>query len=312
MKDSKPKQPDRFFPGSLRTVNNRTTGSRRIFFKHLIIVLGLLGFGLGTSVSSQEISKFFKQNCSSCHWIGGGRLIGPDLSNVTLRQERDWLQRFILNPKAVIDAGDPYALKMQAEAKGVIMLTVPGMTPKLASELLDLIEAESKLDSSQFAGKLIPLGPYSEEDVAKGLALFTGRTTLTNKAPACFSCHSVNAAGTSLGGRLGPDLTNVLERLQGRTAVTAWLSAPPTVTMKSVFKDRPLEEEEIKTIVAYFDSASSNEWYNFDSLIVWLSVIFCGLGGSVFSMVLFSGIWGNRFRAVRRPLVKISKIRGKS
>ena len=296
----------RFVPAESRAVLQ----SGKLILQQLILVV--VGLSFAVAVQGQETAQFFKQNCSSCHWIGGGRLIGPDLKQVEQRRDRDWLVRFIVNPKALIDARDPYALRLQAEAKGVVMLQVPGMTDKLANTLLDFIAAESMLDSSQFAGKVVAMGPYSEADVSSGLQLFTGRTELTNKAPACLSCHTVNAVGGSLGGRLGPDLTAVMERLQGRAAISAWLTAPPTPTMKAVFQDRSLEEKEIQYLIAYFESVSDNRGYNFDSLIVWMSAIFCGLGGSVFGMVLFSGIWSNRFRAVRRPLVNVTKIRGES
>ena len=284
--------------------------SGKFMFRQLTLVVA--GLCLAVAVQGQETAQFFKQNCSSCHWIGGGQLIGPDLKNVEERKDRDWLARFIVNPKAMIDAKDPYALKIQAEAKGVLMLQVPGMTEKMANTLLDFIAAESMLDSSQFAGKVVALGPYSEEDATSGLQLFTGRTRLANKGPGCLSCHTINAGGSSLGGRLGPDLTAVMERLQGRAAISAWLAAPPTSTMKAVFQDKPLEEKEIQYLVAYFESVSDKQGYNFDSFIVWMSAVFCGLGGSVFGIVLFSGIWSNRFRAVRRPLVNVSKIRGES
>jgi len=286
-------------------------GASRTIRIVLLICLALV-LGLSGAANGQETALFFKNNCSSCHWIGGGRLIGPDLRNVSDRKDRDWLVRFILDPQGMLNARDPYALKLQAEAKGMVMLQAPGINAKLANNLLDLIDAESKLDSSQFAGKAVEIGPYSEADVAAGLDLFTGGAALKNNGRSCVSCHTVNSAGASLGGRLGPELTDVVNRLQGRTALAAWLSAPPTPTMKSIFQDRPLEEDEVKLLAAYFESASEDQRYNFDTFIVWMFVIFCGLGGSVGGMVIFSGIWGNRFRAVRRPLVNVSKIRGAS
>ncbi len=307
-----------------RIIGNQLTSGKRTLFDRSLFLLksplktitffmlfGLI-LGYGSPAQSQDIAQTFKQNCSSCHWIGGGRLIGPDLKNVSQRKDRDWHVRFILDPKAMIDSGDPYAKKIFAEAKNVLMLKVPGMTAKLANDLLDFIEAESKLDSSQFAGKKVALGPFSAEDAAKGLELFTGRTKLENNAPGCINCHTVNSVGGSLGGRLGPDLTQVVARLQGRTAITSWLSAPPTATMKSQFQNKPLNEQEIKSLVAYFESSANNDRYNFDSSIIWIAVIFCGFGGSLFGLILFSGIWGKRFRAVRHPLVKLSKIRGES
>ena len=46
-------------------------------------------------------------------------LVGPDLTNVSQRQERAWLVKFILDPAGVLDSGDPYATKLLEEAKKI-------------------------------------------------------------------------------------------------------------------------------------------------------------------------------------------------
>lgn len=276
------------------------TGSLLLSFVFAAIAISLL---TTSSASAQEPVTFFKTFCSSCHWVGGGRLVGPDLKDVSTRQDRDWLIKFIADPKAMLDSKDPYAMKLQEEAKGAIMINVPGMTPALAEQLLDLIDAESKLDTSQFMGEAVVLGPYSKEDAVKGSQLFSGMTSQANSGPACISCHTVNLTGASLGGRLGPNLTDVFDRLQGRVALTAWLGSPPTTTMQSVFKENPLAKEDVKFLVAYLESAMDQTEYNYDTFIIWMTVIFCGVGGGAAGLVVFGGIWSNRFRAARRPLI---------
>ena len=82
----------------------------------------------------QDTPDYFRQNCISCHTIGGGRLTGPDLKDVTKRQNREWLTKFLLNPRAVIDSGDPYAKKIFEEARNVPMPTPPGITPERADK----------------------------------------------------------------------------------------------------------------------------------------------------------------------------------
>ena len=47
---------------------------------------------------SEETIAFYRQNCASCHTIGGGRLTGPDLKDVTERATEEWLVDFILDP----------------------------------------------------------------------------------------------------------------------------------------------------------------------------------------------------------------------
>ena len=51
----------------------------------------------------------FQARCSSCHTIGGGDAIGPDLAGVTTRRGRAWLARYVQVPDAVLAEGDPVA-----------------------------------------------------------------------------------------------------------------------------------------------------------------------------------------------------------
>src|SRR6516164_5296727 len=95
----------------------------------------LLGFFLAVaSAHAQQPSDFFQQNCTSCHTIGGGRLTGPDLKDVTKQKDRAWLEHFIQGPKTVMDAGDPFALQLQQDAKGSpASITVLGPWMKCSS-----------------------------------------------------------------------------------------------------------------------------------------------------------------------------------
>lgn len=286
-------------------------------FKRQLISLACIALALATlptELAAQETPDFFKQNCNSCHWIGGGRLIGPDLKGVSERKEREWLIQFILDPKAMIDAGDPYALQLQKEANGVIMLTVPGMTKQRAEALLDFIDEQSQLERSKFAGQNLALEPFSAEEITRGGRLFDGSEPLTNGGPACISCHTEHRAGTSLGGTLGPDLGGVLERLQGKNALSAWLTAPPTTTMKSVFAKHELTMDEIRSLVAVFEASSADTIPGQDNFILWMGVLFYGVGGTAVLMLFFNLFWSRRFRAVRRPLIDRAnaKVRGES
>jgi mono/diheme cytochrome c family protein len=201
---------------------------------YLLILAGLLA--IAPPLCAKDAADFFRQNCVSCHTVGGGRLTGPDLKNVTQRKDRAWLVEYLQNPQAMMDKGDPYALKLKEEARGVIMPTITGMTPARAIALLDMLDAESRLKKSQFAGMQMSDAPFTPEDIAQGLRIFFGDRRLANGGPPCISCHTVRNLGGLGGGRLGPDLTRVYERLQGRKNMGAWLFAPATPTMNSVFK----------------------------------------------------------------------------
>lgn len=254
---------------------------------------------------AQEAADFFRQNCVSCHTVGGGRLTGPDLKNVTQRKEREWLVEFLQSPQGMMDKGDPYALKLQQEARGVVMPTISGMSKDRAQALLAMLDAESKLPKSQFAGMQISDRPFTAYDISQGKVMFTGDRRLANGGPACISCHTVKGTGALGGGRLAPDLTRVYERLQGRKNMAAWLFAPATPTMSSVFRQHALKPEEILPLVAFFEDSARRGGQ--DDSAGRLNFFLLGLAGSVLGLVVMDTAWKRRFRSVRRELVENAK-----
>jgi mono/diheme cytochrome c family protein len=272
--------------------------------------LALLALLAGTTAaaSAQEAATLFKESCKGCHTIGGGRLTGPDLKDVTKRKDRDWLAAFIANPQAVIDSGDPYAQQLKDEARGAVMTVPAGLSRERIDSLLDLIEAESKLPRSQFAGVQVSNRPLTADDMARGRELFLGVERLGNGGAACISCHTVQGLGALGGGKLGPDLTRVYERMQDRKQLAAWLSAPATPTMQPVFKAHPLQPEEILSLVAFFEQ-SAKEGREDDSPSA-LRFFLLGLAGGGVGLALLDALWMRRFRGVRRVLVHSNNGRG--
>lgn len=265
----------------------------------------LLSSATAPSAVAQEAAEYFKQNCVSCHTIGGGRLTGPDLKNVAERKDRPWLAQFLMDPKSKIDAGDPYALQLQKDSRGAVMPTLVGMNKARAEGLLDLIMAESKLDKSHFAGVQLSDRPFTPADVETGRQLFTGILAQKAGGPSCISCHSVNGLGGFGGGSLAPELTTVFERYQGRKTLSIWLSAPATPTMNAVFKGQPLDTEEILALAAFFQYTLQRAPE--DASSARLNFVLLGLGGMIVALALLDVIWHKRFRAVRRPLVEKRK-----
>lgn len=267
----------------------------------LIMLSVLVMLSIGNAMAQQDPATFFKQNCTSCHTVGGGRLVGPDLKDVTSRKDREWLVEFLQSPKAMIDSGDPYAGKLAQEARGVVMPNIAGMNQQLAQALLDMITAESKLPRSQFAGFEISDRPLTAPDVATGKLIFIGEQPLSAGGPACISCHSIRGLTLLGGGRLGPDLTRVYERLQGRKGLASWLSAPASPTMTPVFKAHAMQPEEILSLVALFED-SARKGGEADTTPV-LNFFLLGLGGMMLGLVSLDLVWKKRFRGVRWSLV---------
>ncbi|MBT3590742.1 MAG: cytochrome c [Candidatus Marinimicrobia bacterium] len=256
----------------------------------------------GISFSQSDPEEYFEKNCFSCHTIGGGRLTGPDLKDVELRKDAAWLEKFILNPQSVINSGDSYASKILKDARGVIMPKVANLDPSMAKALLKFIREESGKDKSRFGGSTLSDRPLTENDFLIGNALFTGTTRLKNEGPSCLSCHEIAGEGFLGGGLLGPDLTDSYGRLGGKTALAAWLANPSSETMSPIYKQHPIDEEEVLPLVAFLKNkaegkelVSDTHDFNF--------MIFGFIGLAIF-LVLFDLAWGNRLRAIRKPMVE--------
>lgn len=284
----------------------------------VVLTLGLFAihWSCSRTVGAQETAAYFKANCSSCHTIGGGRLTGPDLKGVVERaqeagKDREWLISFIQDPQRMINGGDEYAAQLLREARGVPMPKIVGLDAEKAEFLIDLIEAESALEESQFKGTAVSNEPFTERDVDRGLALFTGHESLKGGSAMCMSCHRMAGVGGLGGGNLGPDLTRVYEEGQftagGRATLTAWLGAPATPTMQSLLKDKPLEPDEIHAIVALMENrAATSQPEPVGASMVSFAIL--GLLGSALILFGFDSLWKNRLRSVRRTQVDNAKI----
>ncbi len=267
---------------------------------------------LAPAARADDPAKDFKQNCYSCHTIGGGDRTGPDLRDASKRKDREWLIRFILDPSGVLDSGDPYAQKLLEAAGGQRMTNIAGMNRDRASALLDLIDAESAKTNKndlRFPGVTVSDRPFTPADVERGRRLFVGLEPLRKGGPACIGCHTIGGMGALGGGRLGPDLTKIWEKYQTRKKFGSWLSGPATATMQPTFREREMHmEEEILPLIAYLHDTAKNE--SEDDRPSALLFVLLGLAGAITAVLLFDRLWSRRFRAVRKPLLRKSALPG--
>ena len=85
----------------------------------------------------------FKTRCQSCHTIGGGDRLGPDLANVVASRPREWLTRWIKEPDKMIEEGDPIATELKARYRNLPMPNF-GFTDV---EVKSLIEYMAEMDA---------------------------------------------------------------------------------------------------------------------------------------------------------------------
>lgn len=212
----------------------------------LFTITAAASFDWQTADAGQQI---FQQKCASCHTVGSGILVGPDLQGVTGLRERVWLQEFISDPNSKFDNGDPIALQLLQEFNNIRM-------PNMALTAADVDSVLLFLESS--TGTIQPTAPPATGvgGAAAGQHLFTGQTQLANGGTACNACHSVSGSGLLDGGTLGPDLTQVLTRY-GEPGLLAAISTINFPTMLGIFGTKPLTPQEAADMVAYFKQTNA-------------------------------------------------------
>jgi len=90
--------------------------------KTLVFLISALFLNfISSAQNAAEGDKIFNANCKTCHSIGKGKVVGPDLKNVQERRKEEWLLGFIKSPAKAIKAEDPIAVKLFEENNKILM-----------------------------------------------------------------------------------------------------------------------------------------------------------------------------------------------
>ncbi len=239
----------------------------------------------------------FARKCGSCHTVGKGVRVGPDLKDVLQRRNRAWVERLVKAPSAMLDS-DPDARQLVTQFGGVRMPDL-GLSEAEVRGLADLLDRCSK-QPCDLAGKFVAVTTATAADFARGRDLFVGRTPLAAGAVPCLSCHTVRgAAGRVPGGTLARDLTHAYARL-GDQGLDAALKAPAFPVMNKVFGQRALTADEAFALRAYLYDANRQQPVPEDHL----SLPILGALGTLGALGVLNAAWARRLRGVRQPLVR--------
>ncbi len=88
--------------------------------------------------------EIFGQKCTACHTIGKGKLIGPDLSGVTVRREETWLRRQIKEPDIMIAEEDPIVMELLKESNNVPMAPL-GLTDDEVTAVIAYLKSTEQM-----------------------------------------------------------------------------------------------------------------------------------------------------------------------
>ncbi len=240
--------------------------------------------------------ELFLAKCASCHTVGKGDRVGPDLRAAIDRRGRPWVERFVGAPSAMLDS-DPQARDLRKKFNDVRMPDL-GLTPDQITRLVDLIDHCSTA-ACDLAGKFTPVMQTTAEQAKRGRDLFTGRLALQNGAAPCISCHTTAGSGVPIaGGTFSKDLTHVYARL-GDQGLDAALKAPAFRVMGRVFDARPLTADEALALRAFLYGANKAGVDAQEAL----SLPLLGGAGALLALGILNGIWSRRLRGVRAALV---------
>lgn len=274
------------------------------------VIFLLLNTSLSTEAQSGE--ELFKSHCSTCHTVGKGKLIGPDLSGVYKTKNEDWLHSFIRSSQKMVQSGDKDAVAIFNQFK--IPMPDNPLSDQQINSILDFIKqtdagsgggsqtaqkqgqapsdsAGAKPDSTGAKPDSTATGAvaaaldtikYPAADVELGDSLFFGYARFINGAPPCMSCHDVNNPSALGGGKLALDLTAAYPKLRAQ-GIQGIVTNPPFPAMKAAIKGE-ITPAEINAINAFLKSESERNNYKSPSAsVVFLTTV--GLVLAIFIIV---------------------------
>ena len=138
-------------------------------------------------------------------------------------------------------------------------------------------------------------------DAENGRKLFMGYAHFENEGPPCMGCHSIGDNGLLGGGNMGPNLTDVSDRLtqDKMVSVLANSGAEISPVMEPIYTTHTLTEAEQADLIVFMTESAGEEEVDKEWMVFVLS--FGGVGAAV---VFFGLIYRNRLRGVRKVLVR--------
>jgi nitrite reductase (NO-forming) / hydroxylamine reductase len=209
-----------------------------------VAVASLVLFSLGCKDKQEptgEISaadleagqKLFDQKCLSCHTLGEGDRVGPDLAGLHDRREHDWLIRWMKDPMGM-GKTDPIGKELMAKYNNVPM-PPQGLSVAEIEQVLAYVKAESDK------------GPKAADDSKPmeldGEKFEEAKNIYFNR---CAGCH-----GTLRAGATGPNIQPERTKQIGTKGIEVILTRGMPGGMPAWGQQGILSENEIAMMASY-------------------------------------------------------------
>lgn len=234
-------------------------------FRQVNIVLAILATImlitlLPAGAFAQDQGKtLFEKNCQVCHRLGEGKLVGPELLGITAKRDREWLVKFIRNSKALIESGDPQAVKVFEENNKVPMQSFTNLSDGEINSIIDYIGNWQPPQKKEFTVDVNKKEGFTEIEIRRGERMFYGLIPFENGGTtACISCHYTKNTDSLNWNPSAHDLA-VAFMEKGGMNIYESLSEPTSEVMEKAHKEFKLTGEEIYNISAFLSEYSHKE-----------------------------------------------------
>src|ERR1039457_1270235 len=217
-------------------------------------------------VRADQGKDLFEKECAGCHSIGGGDGGGPDLKGVVAKRPVAWLERVIVEPDKLMAEKDP----LQGELAKKFGFAMPNLAISRddAKKLIAYLNGGAPVDfgaSAATDNTAVPPGQapveveiiVTPELVASGKALFFGSKPLSKGGASCASCHAFSYPGMQ-SGNLAADLNGTYAK-KGGQGLRGMLKNLKFPIMKKIYADKPLTDDEIGALMAFFNDAAAKK-----------------------------------------------------
>jgi mono/diheme cytochrome c family protein len=273
--------------------------------KRYLITAVIIVF-LAPSLRAQDGEQLFQQ-CKACHSIGQGKLLGPDLLDVSKKRDAAWVKNFIKSSQSMIKGGDSDAIALFEEFNKLMMIDYP-LPEADIDAIIKYIDSFSTPDAEEdveasAADSLAALEKEeylahidTDDNEARGKALFEGFREFRNGGASCISCHHVNADEGVQGGLLAKDLTHSFSQIGGLAGIKGMIDFPAYPAMKDAYTKAPITEDESVQLQVFLMRADKRNPMEASSVTGFMKQ---GIIGVVVLLLVITLVW---FRRKRRSV----------
>ena len=137
-------------------------------------------------------------------------------------------------------------------------------------------------------------------NIENGRKLFMGYAHFQNDSPPCMGCHSVGNNGLLGGGVMGPNLTNVTNKLSEAEIVSILSNNGTKISpvMHPILSEHPLTESEQADLIVFMQASVGQPESDREIIVFGISLL-----GVAAVIGVLGFIYRNRLRSIRRALV---------